>query len=180
MDVRRPLVGVYAVLAMAACAGANAPRVTVLPPRLSPVNAEPSSVVAPPVSPAPTRPATGHVTVVETAQAYLGVPYVEGGSSPAGFDCSGFVWYVFARAGARLPRELVRQFDTGAPVALSSIAPGDLLFFHTTGPGPTHVGLSLGGDDFIHAPNSRGVVRIDHLSTPYWTVRFLGARRVPF
>jgi cell wall-associated NlpC family hydrolase len=151
-----------------ACAGPARPHVTVLPPRLDAPLPASATADAP-------RPATA---IADAALAYLGTPYQLGGTTPSGFDCSGLVWYVFAQGGTRLPRELRLQFEAGEPVPQSDIRPGDLLFFSTTGPGPTHVGISTGGDEFIHAPNSRGVVRLDRLSTAYWASHFIGAHRV--
>jgi cell wall-associated NlpC family hydrolase len=127
-------------------------------------------------------PATAHAVagaaIADIARAYLGVPYRAGGVAPTGFDCSGLVWYVLTRNGVDAPRELGRQFEAGAPVSAARVEPGDLVFFSTTGPGPTHVGISLGDGGFIHAPNSRGVVRIDRIGTAYWASRFVGARRL--
>jgi cell wall-associated NlpC family hydrolase len=77
-----------------------------------------------------------------------------------------------------VPRDVRRQFDAGTPIAETSIQPGDLLFFSTTAAGPTHVGIAVDGDQFIHAPNSRGVVRVDRLRTAYWASHFIGARRI--
>jgi cell wall-associated NlpC family hydrolase len=117
--------------------------------------------------------------VVSAALALRGTPYRTGGTDPdSGFDCSGFTQYVFAQQGMALPREVRDQYRVGAPVKPEDVAPGDLLFFTTTAPGPTHVGIALGGDTFIHAPSSTGVVRVEHLSASYWSHRFLAAHRV--
>jgi cell wall-associated NlpC family hydrolase len=70
------------------------------------------------------------------------------------------------------------QFERGAPVEVSSLRPGDLVFFDTTGHGATHVGILIGGDEFVHAPNSRGDVRVERLGSTYWSRRYLGARRI--
>lgn len=137
-----------------ACAGQN-PRPQVRPPA-------PASAAA----------------VVRTAEALRGVPYRPGGADPRGFDCSGFVYYVFAQHGTRLPRNVRQQWGIGREVTRGSLRAGDLLFFSTTGPGPTHVTLAVDRDRFIHAPSSRGVVRVESLSSTYWSRRFLGARRV--
>jgi peptidoglycan DL-endopeptidase CwlO len=77
-----------------------------------------------------------------------------------------------------LPRAVADQFAVGAPVPAQKLEPGDLLFFSTVAPGPTHVAIALGGDEFVHAPSSAGVVRVEHLSASYWAQRFIGARRV--
>jgi cell wall-associated NlpC family hydrolase len=111
-----------------------------------------------------------------TALSLLGAPYRNGGGDPRGFDCSGFVAYVYGLHGIALPRTVEAQADVGEGVR--SPAAGDLVFFRTSGRGPTHVGIALGPDRFIHAPSSRGVVRIELLGAPYWSERFLETRRV--
>ena len=117
--------------------------------------------------------------VVNLALALRGTPYRTGGTDPdSGFDCSGFTQYVFAQQGLALPREVRDQYRAGSPVNPQDVAPGDLVFFTTTAPGPTHVGIALGDDAFIHAPSSTGVVRVERLSASYWSRRFLQARRV--
>lgn len=113
-----------------------------------------------------------------TALSLRGVPYRNGGVDPNGFDCSGFTQYVFARHGLGLPREVRDQFEVGIPVRPGDLHAGDLLFFSTTAPGATHVGIAIGGDRFVHAPSSAGVVRVERVSAGYWWARWLGARRV--
>lgn len=113
-----------------------------------------------------------------TALSLRGAPYRNGGTSPTGFDCSGFVQYVFAQHGLAVPRETRVQYRMGDKVDRDELEPGDLVFFSTVAPGASHVGISLGGDQFVHAPSERGVVRIDSLSQEYWRTRFIGARRV--
>ncbi len=127
--------------------------------------------------PAPTAPADGY-SVSGTALGLRGVPYRNGGSDPSGFDCSGFVQYVYARHGLSLPREVREQFRVGSKVKDAEIAPGDLLFFSTTASGPSHVAIAIGGDQFVHAPSSRGVVRVDRLSSSYWHSRYLATHRL--
>lgn len=107
-----------------------------------------------------------------------GTPYRNGGSDPRGFDCSGFTQYVFNSVGTALPRETRDQFLVGHDVPQGQQQPGDLIFFTTTTPGASHVGISLGGDAFVHAPSSRGVVRVEYLTLPYWSRRLVGIRRV--
>ena len=114
--------------------------------------------------------------MLRTATDLLGTPYRNGGSTVDGFDCSGFVQYVFAQHGVRIPRTVRKQVEVGAKVRDAEA--GDLVFFKTDGGGPTHVGIALGPDRFIHAPSSRGVVRVEPFSAPYWSSRFLEARRV--
>jgi hypothetical protein len=113
-----------------------------------------------------------------TALALRGTQYRNGGHDPSGFDCSGFTQYVFEQHGIALPRDVKSQFEEGTPVKPAEIAPGDLIFFSTAAPGPSHVGIALGGDEFVHAPSSTGVVRVERLSATYWSQRFVGARRV--
>lgn len=116
---------------------------------------------------------------IDTALGLRGVPYRLGGSDPTtGFDCSGFVRYVFAAQWA-LPRTVAEQFSIGRAIPRSAIAPGDLVFFSTVSAGPSHVGIALAGGEFIHAPVSGGVVRIERLDAAYWRARFVGARRLP-
>jgi cell wall-associated NlpC family hydrolase len=131
---------------------------------------------APPAAPGVRPPDTYAIT--GTALSLRGAPYRNGGVDPAGFDCSGFTQYVFGQYGIALPREVRDQFAVGRPVRAAEIATGDLLFFSTVSPGASHVAISLGGDEFIHAPSSTGVVRVERLSAQYWASRFVGARRV--
>ena len=117
-------------------------------------------------------------TVVSDAMSYMGVPYVFGGNTPSsGFDCSGYVRYVFANAGIYLPRTADVQYNCGYAVSTSELAPGDLVFFETYCPGPSHVGIYVGDGNFIHASSSRGVT-ISSLSSSYYSAHYLGARRV--
>src|SRR5689334_12641873 len=116
--------------------------------------------------------------LVGTALSFRGVPYRNGGSDPTGFDCSGFTQYVFAQYGVALPREVREQYRVGKAVKPDDLAAGDIIFFTTTDPGPSHVAIAIGGDEFVHAPSSTGVVRVEHLSSSYWSPRYLGARRL--
>ena len=122
----------------------------------------PSSVPLPPAQ------------VVELAQRFTGAPYVWGGTSPNGVDCSGFVQEVFRLSGHTLPRLADEQFQQTSPI--DQPQPGDLVFFTTYLPGPSHVGISLGGQDFLHASSSRGVTRAS-LDDDYFKARYLGAHR---
>jgi cell wall-associated NlpC family hydrolase len=160
----------------AACAGGQ-PRVRVLPPVLPP-----TSEAAVPSEPSVVPPSAGAAAgsaIAQTAESLLGAPYREGGSLPDGFDCSGLVTYVFARHGIAVPRDVRRQATVGVPVALADIRPGDLLFFATTGSGPTHVAIAIDGSRFIHAPKNGAVVRMESLTLSYWAKRFLEGRRIP-
>ena len=102
--------------------------------------------------------------IISTALSFRGSPYRNGGSDPSGFDCSGFVQYVYAMFGRRLPREVRDQYRLGEKVDRKDVKPGDLVFFETVSRGASHVGLVVGGDEFVHAPSSRGVVRVERLS----------------
>ena len=128
--------------------------------------------------PLPARRAPNGYGVTGTALALRGTPYRNGGTTPAGFDCSGLVHYVFAQHGIQVPRLAVDQFRAGAPVDPNKIEPGDLVFFSTVAPGASHVGLAIGGDQFVHAPSSNGRVRVERMSLSYWAQRFVGARRI--
>jgi cell wall-associated NlpC family hydrolase len=116
--------------------------------------------------------------IAEFAMGFRGVPYRLGGADPAGFDCSGLVQYVFAQYGIGVPRVVEQQFEVGDKIKPSDIKPGDLIFFNTKGPGPSHVAISIGQERFVHAPNSTGVVRVETLTSTYWGSRYMGARRV--
>jgi cell wall-associated NlpC family hydrolase len=114
--------------------------------------------------------------------ALLGSRYQLGGTSPAGgFDCSGFVRYVFAVHQLDVPRTVAEQYRVGREVARSHIGVGDLVFFSTTGPGPTHVGIVVDpvAQTFVHAPGTGSVVRVERFDTAYWGRRMLAARRLP-
>jgi cell wall-associated NlpC family hydrolase len=115
--------------------------------------------------------------VLRTAQQFVGVPYVWGGTSPNGFDCSGFTQYVFGLNGVYLPRTADVQYEAGIPVRFEELRPGDLVFFSTYEPGPSHDGIYLGNGDFINATSSRGIA-IDRMDSSYWKQRYIGARRV--
>lgn len=117
--------------------------------------------------------------VIKTCRSYMGTPYVWGGEQPGGFDCSGYVQYVFAKHGYRLPRTADIQYNVGKSVKRGDERPGDLVFFETYAPGASHVGVYLGRDYFIHASSSRGVT-IDRLSTDFFAQRYLGAKRQSF
>jgi len=115
--------------------------------------------------------------VTHTALRYIGVPYVWGGTSFGGVDCSGFVYAVFEHNGIDVPRTADSQFEVGRPVSTRDLQPGDLVFFQTYAPGASHVGIYLGSGRFVHASASDGV-RIDFLSMDYYASRYIGARRL--
>jgi cell wall-associated NlpC family hydrolase len=134
----------------------------------------------PPGTTASAPPAIGVSTtaLLATALSYRGVPYRNGGTDPTGFDCSGFVQWVFAQQGRALPREVRDQYQLGRKVDRDEVRPGDLVFFETVSHGASHVGIALGSDEFVHAPSSRGVVRVENYGIDYWKKRYVGARRV--
>jgi cell wall-associated NlpC family hydrolase len=171
MRLRRSLVWgglLSAAVLLGGCAakGRPAPTPTVLPPA-PPAAAWAGGAVA-----------TRTTAILETALGLVGTPYRDGGSDVEGFDCSGFVQFVFGRHGLRLGRTVASQFQEGVAVVTSDIRPGDLLFFTTTASGPTHVALALADRRFVHAPSGRGVVRVESFDGRYWPSRFVGARRV--
>jgi cell wall-associated NlpC family hydrolase len=116
--------------------------------------------------------------LLDTALSLRGVPYRNGGSDLTGFDCSGFVQYVFHQHGRVLPRETRDQFGAGVPITTDGVQPGDLVFFQTVRAGASHVGIALDREWFVHAPTSNGVVRVERYTSQYWSTRFVGARRV--
>jgi len=114
-------------------------------------------------------------TVIRNALALLGTPYVWGGSSPGGFDCSGFTQYVFAQAGVRIPRTADIQFAVGRPIA-GYPEPGDLVFFQTYEIGASHVGIYLGNGWFVQ--EIRPNVHLSSFNSSYFRMRYIGARRL--
>ncbi|MDI6874911.1 MAG: C40 family peptidase [Actinomycetota bacterium] len=107
--------------------------------------------------------------VVQEAGKFLGVPYVYGGATPSGFDCSGLVQYVFRKFGVELPHYTVTQAQRGTPVSRSELRPGDVIFFGENGGRGFlyHVGIYIGGNRFIHAPHTGDVVKISELVGKY-------------
>ena len=161
----------------AACASSGNPRPRPFPGAPAPPEASPLPAAPPPAA-APFV-ATTSSALVDTAMRLRGVPYRNGGSDPSGFDCSGFVQWVFAQNGVLLPREVREQYAAGRKIELREVQPGDLVFFQTVSRGASHVGVVIGGDQFVHAPSSTGVVRVERFTANYWTRRFVGARRIP-
>jgi cell wall-associated NlpC family hydrolase len=132
-------------------------------------------------APGPADAATGAaaaVPLLSTALALRGIAYRNGGSDMSGFDCSGFVQYVFAQHGLVLPREVRDQYRIGEAIDRDDVRPGDLVFFETVSRGASHVGIALGDNAFVHAPSSRGVVRVERYTSAYWNRRWIGARRL--
>jgi peptidoglycan DL-endopeptidase CwlO len=123
--------------------------------------------------PLPAAPPSRYGGVVGIAMQFLGTPYVYGGSSPSGFDCSGFVMYVYAQIGVSLPHNAAAQYGYGTPVSRSALQPGDLVFFNGLG----HNGIYIGGGQFIHSPHTGDVVKISSLSG-WYSSTWVGARRL--
>jgi peptidoglycan DL-endopeptidase CwlO len=125
------------------------------------------------VSPSLPAPPARYGGAVGVAMQYLGTPYVYGGASPSGFDCSGFIMYVFAQIGVSLPHNAAAQYGYGTPVDRSQLQAGDLVFFNGLG----HAGIYVGGGSFIHSPHTGDVVKISPLSGWYAST-YVGARRL--
>lgn len=116
--------------------------------------------------------------VKEVAQKYLGTPYVYGGTSSKGFDCSGYITTVFKELGVTLPRSSASMYEVGDSVDQNDLIPGDLVFFNTSGSGISHVGVYLGGGKFIHSQTDKGVSISNLNDKYYWADRYVGAKRV--
>jgi peptidoglycan DL-endopeptidase CwlO len=143
-------------------------------------NASEQSALEPMSTPTPIAPAlppdaSKSAQVVAIAMQYLGIPYRWGAASPSdGFDCSGLTMYVFAQVGVTLPHYAAAQYGLGVPVSQDDLQPGDLVFFRGLG----HMGMYIGGGNFIHAPHTGDVVKISSLSESYYVATWVGARRV--
>ena len=115
--------------------------------------------------------------VMRTGYSVIGTPYVFGGTSPYGFDCSGFVRYCFSSVGISLPRMADEQFYAGRRISVDQLRPGDLIFFSTYEAGASHVGIYIGNGNFLHSGSSTGVT-VSSAFTGYWGARYYGACRV--
>jgi cell wall-associated NlpC family hydrolase len=131
------------------------------------------------VEPAAAKAYAPREMLVQMAMKLRDIRYRRGGREPStGFDCSGFVQYVFAQAlGFDLPDNSISQAEAGLRVQRAELKTGDLVFFHTRGKGISHVGIYLDNGRFIHSPSSGKRVRVDELSDQYWARRYVGARR---
>lgn len=118
----------------------------------------------------------GAQKILSFAAQFLGTPYVWGGTSPSGFDCSGYILYVYRNSGISLNRTSEQQFNNGISVSRAELRPGDLVFFHTYSSGASHVGIYVGNNTMINSSN--GGVAYDDMTNSYWSARYLGARRV--
>jgi cell wall-associated NlpC family hydrolase len=117
-------------------------------------------------------------SIIDFARSLMGTRYRWGGTTTAGFDCSGYTQHVFARAGLAIPRQAKNQIRVGEEIPDDQLAPGDLVFFSTYTSGPSHVGIYIGGGEFIHSSSGSGSVTVTPLSKRYYANRYLGARRV--
>lgn len=116
--------------------------------------------------------------LIQVASQYKGIPYRYGGTTTAGFDCSGYTSYVFKQLGISLPRTSGGQYGIGTAVSKSDLQVGDLVFFNTSGKGVSHVGIYIGDNNFIHSSTSKGVSVASIYDPYYWGKRYIGAKRV--
>ena len=122
----------------------------------------------------PARYSATRSQIVNTALKYVGAPYARGGASPAGFDCSGFVMFVYGRAGVRLPHGAEAQYQLGSSIARDDLQPGDVVFFDRL----RHSGIYIGDRRFIHATKPGDVVKVSGLDEEWYRRRWVGARRL--
>jgi cell wall-associated NlpC family hydrolase len=156
-------------------------------PAVVQVPAAPSRPVAaapkPAAAPAPAAPELsvggGGGTIVANAMKYVGYRYVFGGTSPAGFDCSGFVYYIHNHSGAPVGRGMWQQYNGGAHISMNALQPGDTVFFaNTYMPGLSHDGIYIGGGQFVHASDERTGVTVSSIYSSYWQGHYVGATRL--
>ena len=116
-------------------------------------------------------------SIVRTALSFRGTRYRYGGTGRSGFDCSGFIRYVYGKDGTGLPRTAAEQFRVGKKVSLSELKPGDLLFYRSSRKRVGHVAMYAGDGKMVHAANPRKGVTVDSIHSSYYKARFVGARR---
>jgi len=161
--LRRGVWGCLAVV-LAGCAGAPPPK-----PIITPIPITRTTEAATPAQ----------AQVIKTAQSLLGTPYQYGGTTPNGFDCSGFIYYVYRQAaGVTLPRETQGLIQIGHPIEITDLRPADIVYFKIDRREPLHAGIYVGNGQFIHAPSTNGQVNLQELDSDYWKSRYQGARRV--
>ncbi len=136
-----------------------------------------SSIPVAPISPNSGNASAKGATIVTSAQKYMGVPYVWGGTTPDGWDCSGYTQYVMKENGISIPRTAAEQYSKGVAVDKANLKVGDMVFFTTYKPGASHVGFYMGDGKFIHASSAAKQVTINSLSEEYYTEHYIGARR---
>src|SRR5262245_34138335 len=132
-------------------------------------------------APAPSAGATDNpvgLEIAQAAEALVGAPYRYGGSGPDTFDCSGLVSYVHHQFGFSTPRTAAQQFAAANPVARSDLRAGDLVFFRLHGGSVSHVGIYIGGNEFVHAPQTGTRVRVANLDDDYYRARYAGGGRL--
>ncbi|WP_233829728.1 C40 family peptidase [Paraburkholderia sp. ZP32-5] len=176
--MRRLAFSLLTLLLLAACAGA--PQTTSRGSGGGVIVANGAYHAPPPGFPHFVDHSVGREEISIQAMSLVGVPYRWGGNTPdSGFDCSGLVHYVVLRAASvNLPRTTADMSGRGESIEPDEIAPGDLIFFNTTGRPHSHVGIYVGKLRFVNAPSTGGTVRLDYLTNPYWAKRFDGIRRV--
>jgi cell wall-associated NlpC family hydrolase/nucleoid-associated protein YgaU len=162
---------------------AGGPAVAVAAPKPAPAAPAPQPAAPAPKPAPPPAPVMdvggGGDTIVANAMKYVGYRYAFGGTSPAGFDCSGFVYYIHNRSGAPVGRGMWQQYNGGAHIPMSALQPGDTVFFaNTYMPGLSHDGIYIGGGQFIHASDERTGVTVSSLYTSYWQAHYVGATRL--